>query len=318
MGYPKIVFFGTPDFAARILHFLIGANLSIEAIVTQPDRPKGRNLQLSPSPVKQIGERHLQEVPIFQPIKASDPLFLSQLKSLNADLYVVVAFGQILPESLLDIPPLGCINVHASLLPKYRGAAPIHRVLMEGEAKTGIAIQKMVKQLDAGDVIRAAEWPISEEMTFGELEAALCELSKGLLLEVIQSYKEGIPQAKAQNSNNVTYAPKIAPEEAKMDWGKRAAELHNLVRAFNPKPGAWSWFEINGEKKRIKILRTRVSEERGVAGKIVRVSGNEVVVGSGFGSLALLEVQPEGKPKMSVVDWLRGLKNFTTQSCLFT
>jgi methionyl-tRNA formyltransferase len=318
MEYPKIVFFGTPDFAARILQFLVRAKVPVVGVVTQPDRPKGRNLQLTPSPVKQVAGRELEEIPVFQPQKASEPLFLSALKELRADLYIVVAFGQILPQTLLDIPPLGCINVHASLLPKYRGAAPIHRALMQGETKTGIAIQKMVKQLDAGDVIREAEIAITEEMTFGELEGALCELAKGVLLQVVGLYQEGIPLGKAQEAAGVTYASKITQEEAKIDWGKSAREIHNLVRALNPRPGAWSWLEIGKEKKRLKICRTEVSQEAGAAGKVIKFSVKEIVVGCGSWSLVLKEVQPEGKSKMSVSDWMRGLKNFTVESCSFT
>src|SRR5262249_36053283 len=162
-----IVFFGTPSFAAEILHSLIEHKVPIVAIVTQPDRPKGRSLQVIPSEVKTIAEQHLPDVPIFQPEKASNAAFLAELKALPADLYVVVAFGQILPQSLLDIPKLGCINIHASLLPKYRGAAPMQRSLMHGDKHTGVAIQKMVRELDAGDVIAVSKIDVAEETTLG-------------------------------------------------------------------------------------------------------------------------------------------------------
>ena len=161
----RIVFFGTPHFAAEVLDSLIESGVEIAAIVSQPDRPKGRSLQISPTPVKEVAAKKAPFIPIFQPEKSSNPEFLEELKKLQADLYVVVAFGQILPQKLLDIPRLGCINVHASLLPKYRGAAPIQRSLLQGDKETGIAIQKMVKELDAGDVLRVEKIPIPEEMT---------------------------------------------------------------------------------------------------------------------------------------------------------
>lgn len=300
----KIVFFGTPQFAAEVLESLFSHSVQIAAIVTQPDRPKGRSLEIWPSPVKQTALRLSPHTPIFQPVKASEPSFLEAMRALGADLYIVVAFGQILPQSLLDIPPLGCINVHASLLPKYRGAAPIHRVLMNGEEKTGIAIQKMVKQLDAGDVIASSEIEITPEMTFGELEKALCDLSKPLLLSVIALYKKGIPPAVPQDHNAATYAAKVEPEEGKIDWSLPAPVLHNLIRSFSPRPGAWCWFELNGEKKRLKIFRTRVVEKRGSPGEISLE--NEVFCGDG--ALHLIEVQPEGKKVMNAADWLRGFK----------
>lgn len=290
----KIIFFGTPLFAAHVLEYLISQNVSIAAIVTQPDRPKGRSLQMSFSPVKQVAGR----IPVFQPEKCSNPEFLSQIEQIGADLFVVVAFGQILPVKLLAIPPLGCINVHASLLPKYRGAAPIQRCLINGEKETGIAIQKMVKGLDEGDVIAEAKIEIPEEMTFGELEAALCELSKPLLLSVIKAYSQGIPEAKAQDGSLATYASKISPEEGKVDWSKDSLTIHHLIRGFSPRPGAWCWVDWNGEQKRLKILRA----------KPVQRASSPNIIECGEGAIQILEVQMEGKPKMAAADWLRGAR----------
>ncbi len=297
----KIVFFGTPEFAASILDFLLDSKISIVAAVTQPDRPKGRSLQMAPSPVKQ---RVLSKIPVLQPEKARDPQFLSQLKDLKADLFVVVAFGQILPQELLDIPPLGCINVHASLLPKYRGAAPIRRTLMNGERETGVSIQKMVKQLDAGDVIATARTEIAPNMTFGELEETLCELSKPLLLLVLRSYEKGIPSAEPQNSTLATYASKISIEEGEVKWDKPAEQIHNLVRAFSPRPGAWCWAYSGSDKKRIKILQTQVVQRSGQPGQLLSSEG---IVCCGSNALRIIEIQPEGKKAMRAADWLRGL-----------
>jgi methionyl-tRNA formyltransferase len=303
----RIVFFGTPDFASSVLAFLLDAQVDVAAVVTQPDRPKGRSLQASPSPVKSCVINRGLKIPIFQPEKASEPGFLEKLKELHADLFVVVAFGQILPQSLLDIPPKGCINVHASLLPKYRGASPIQRSLLHGEKETGVAIQKMVKQLDAGDVIATAKVKILPNMTYGELEAELCELSKPLLLLVLQFFEKGIPPAAPQNHSLATYAPKITAEEAEIRWEKSAEEIHNQIRAFSPRPGAWCWcFTANGEKKRVKILRSMAVGQTGSPGSVATPDG---IVGCGSGSLQIIEIQPEGKKAMSASEWLRGFRS---------
>ncbi len=301
---PSIVFFGTPEFSAKILEYLLDHHVVVKGIVTQPDRPKGRSLQLTESPVKLIWKNRLPEIPIWQPLKCSNPEFLAEIAAMQADLYVVVAFGQILPQKLLDIPPLGCINVHASLLPKYRGAAPIQRSILNGDKETGVAIQKMVRELDAGDVIAARKIAISDEMTYGELLEALCELSKPLLVEVIKSYANGVPGAQPQDPTCVTYAPKVEPEEGEIQWSQPASFLQCLVRAFNPRPGAWAWAEINGEKKRLKIFRAIAKDLTGTAGELL--SKKELVIGCGEGSLVLQEVQLEGKPRMAAADFLRG------------
>lgn len=302
----RIVFFGTPDFAAAIFKYLLEREVKIVAVVTQPDRPKGRSSQLAPSPVKKVAQESGLKLPILQPEKASDPAFLQALKKIEADLYVVVAFGQILPEALLKLPPKGCINVHASLLPKYRGAAPIQRCLLRGEVETGVAIQKMVKQLDAGDVIATAKMEILPDMTYGELQKELCELSKPLLLLVLQFYERGIPNAEPQDQTLVTYAPKILPEEGEIHWEKPAAEIHNLIRAYSPKPGAWAWlYGEGGERKRVKILRSTVILMSGPAGTFL---AGECAVASLTNALKILEIQPEGKKVMQASEWLRGLQ----------
>ncbi len=298
----KIVFFGTPHFAAEILRFLVEKAVPICAVVTQPDRPQGRSLLLTASPVKRVAQTHLASIPLFQPEKASHPQFLEELSALQADLYLVIAYGQILSQKLLDIPPLGCINVHASLLPLYRGAAPIQRVLMAGEKKTGVAIQKMVKQLDAGDVIASSETSIPEEMNCAELEKALCESTKPLLLDVLSLFEKGIPPGLAQNHEKATYASKISPEEGEIKWDEPSEKIHNLVRAFSPKPGAWCW--VLGKK--IKILRTTFSREGGgKPGELL--SRKEGIIACGEGTLRLLQIQSEGKRVMSWSEWICGM-----------
>jgi methionyl-tRNA formyltransferase len=303
---PSILFFGTPSFAAEILETLIEAKIPLLGVVTQPDRPKGRSLQITPSPVKEIASKRLPGIPILQPEKCSDPDFLDLVRKLGAALHVVVAFGQILPQKLLDIPPLGSINVHASLLPKYRGAAPIHRCLMNGDVETGVSIQKMVKQLDAGDVIAESRMEIGPNTTFGELEQTLCDLSKPLLIRVVHSYRKGIPPALPQDPNGITYAAKVEPEEGEIDWTQPAPSIHNLIRAFSPRPGAWTWVQIGSEKKRLKIFRTTLHS--GSAVPTQGLSTKELILACGSGALQIQELQMEGKPRMNAADWLRGLK----------
>jgi methionyl-tRNA formyltransferase len=296
-----IVFFGTPAFAAEILRYLLESGVDVAAVVTQPDRPKGRSLHLTPSPVKLVALE--KGLPILQPEKASNESFINEIAAFHAALFVVVAFGQILSQKLLDAPALGCINVHASLLPKYRGAAPIQRAIMAGDPETGIAIQKMVRQLDAGDVIAVAKTPIPQEMTFVELEEKLIALTKPLLLGVIHEYEKRIPPGEPQNHELATYASKIELEEGEVKWDRSAQEIHNLIRAFSPRPGAWCWILVGSEKKRLKILRSQSVSGTGHPGKILSPEG---VVACGSGALKLIEVQPEGKKAMKAADWLRG------------
>jgi len=299
----KIIFFGTPYFAKEILDFLFAKKVQILAVVTQPDRPKGRSLQCSPSPVKELVLEKRPELEVLQPLKVSEEWFLERLKKLGADLYVVVAFGQILPQKLLDIPPLGCINVHASLLPKYRGAAPMQRCLMQGEKATGVAIQKMVLKMDAGDVLAVSKTAVPIDMTFGELEKILIALTKPLLLDIVRRYEEGIPEATPQDHSLATYAPKIEPEQTLIQWDQSNLEVHNQIRALSPRPGAWCYCQVGEERKRVKILSAALSVEEI---PLKQLKGRKI--GCKHGSIELLEVQPEGKKKMNAPDWLRGQK----------
>lgn len=304
----RIVFFGTPLFAAHCLEYLLQHDIQIAAVVTQPDRPKGRSLQVSPSSVKALILEKAPQIPIFQPQKASDSLFLEELARLKADLFAVVAFGQILSQKLLDIPPLGCINVHASLLPKFRGAAPIHRALMEGERQTGVAIQKMVRQLDAGDVIATAKMPIPADMIFGELEAGLLELSKPLLLSVLHLYEKAVPRGEPQDPKYITYAAKIESKETEIHWDEPAQKIHNQIRGLSPRPGAWCWVSLQKERKRLKILRSQLAAGLGKPGTFLSETG---IIACGQGALQILEVQPEGKRAMKAADFIRGCKNIS-------
>ena len=301
----KIVFFGTPEFAAAILDVLVQAQIDIAAIVTKPDKPQGRSAKLIAPSVKQKALQLVPQVPIFQPEKCSTPEFTATLSAIHADLFVVVAYGEILKQEILDLPRLGCINVHASLLPKYRGAAPIQRALIHGEKETGISIIKLVKKMDAGDVIKMASLPIAEAMTYPELETALSSLGSTLLLEVISDLEHNRAEFTPQDHDKATFADKIQPKEYEINWSKPARDIHNLVRALSSHPGAYSFATIRGNKRRIKFLRTlpsHVSLDRGVVKQIE----NRFLIGCESGSLEVLELQMEGKPVMRAAEFFRG------------
>lgn len=302
----NIVFFGTSAFAARVLRDLIHQNVNICAVVTRPDKPKGRSLNLLPPPVKEEALKH--SLPIYQPPKASTPEFAEILKNHKPDLFVVVAYGEIIKTLILDIPKKGCINVHASLLPKYRGASPIQRVLMNGEKETGITIMQMVLEMDAGDMLSVVKTPIAEEMTFCELDQKLSEIAVPALVEVIHQIDKGCPSSVPQDHALATFAPKLTAAEEEIHWDRPARELHNLIRALSPFPGAWCFVQIGSEKKRLKIKLSKVlSHMQGKPREILSSSKQELIIACGQGALQLLQVQLEGKKVMSIKDFLQGL-----------
>lgn len=301
----RVVFFGTPQFAASVLEYLLDNHVDIVAVITKPDKPQGRSLHLQPTPVKVVAlEKNL---PVYQPELVSDLNFAPTLAQYNADLFVVVAYGEIIKQHLLDMPKMACINLHASLLPKYRGAAPIQRCLINGEKETGITIMHMVKKMDAGDIISIAKVSLSDEITYGELEKVLCEEGKKLLLKTIREFETGTPTQTVQDANEITYAPKIELEECEIKWEKPAKDLHNLIRGVFPAPGAWCWVMVKGQKKRLKLLKTRVvaMDHGSVPGAILQWK-NGVVIACGKDALELLEVQLEGKKAMSASEFSRG------------
>ena len=303
----KVVFFGTPPFAAKILTFLFENNVDVVAVVTKPDKPKGRSGQLVPTPVKTVSMEHDPSIPVFQPEKVSAPEFADILPPFNADLFVVVAYGEILKQHILDIPRLGCVNVHASLLPKYRGAAPIHRAIINGETETGITIMHMVRKMDAGDMIKTAKIPIGPNDTFGQIEQRLCDLGSETLLDVIRDFDAGNITEEPQDESQVVYAPKIELEDCEIDWNQPAEAVHNLVRGVNPYPGAWCFVISKGNKKRLKIKTTRVVEGVSEApGKVLSCDSKGMVVSCGQGAVCILELQLEGKQPMTPDQLLRG------------
>ena len=299
----RIVFFGTPPFAAHILKYLFRHDVNIVGIVTRTDKPRGRSLQPQPSAVKAMACELAPEIPLYQPEKASADSFLKTLKSLKPDLCLIVAYGEIVKQKLLDLPKKGCINVHPSLLPKYRGAAPIQRAIINGEAETGVTIMEMIMKLDAGASIEVMKTKISEEINAGELEERLADLSCGLLMKVLEQFESGSVKKVPQDENDVTYAHKIGTDTCRIDWLKRSEEVHNLIRGVAPKPGAWC---LVG-KKRMKILKARVNHQySGKPGQTADFSEKGWVVNCGDGAIDLLEIQMEGKKPTHIEDFVRG------------
>ncbi len=302
----NIVFFGTSNFASTLLDCLLKHKLNIVAVVTRTDKPQGRSLKVSSPPVKELIQKSYPDLPILQPLKASTPEFAELLKKYNPDLFIVAAYGEILKSFILDIPFLGAINVHGSLLPKYRGAAPIQRCLMNGDPETGVTIMKMVLEMDAGDMLEKATVQLSPATTFGELEEMLSKIACRALLKVIGQIKDGTVHPIQQDPSQVTFASKISSAETEIKWNRPAIEIHNLIRGISPQPGAWCWVQVGADKKRLKIKRSEVIDAQGYFGENLVFSDKEWVVACGTGALKLLEVQLEGKKSLPIGEFLRG------------
>lgn len=304
----RIIFFGTPPFAAQVLAFLQENNQEIVGVVTRPDRPSGRMQKMHPSAVKALVQEKWPEIPLFQPEKVSTDLVAQELKALEPDLFVVVAFGEIIKTNILEIPSRGCVNIHASLLPKYRGAAPIQRCLMNGDRESGVCIMEMVLKMDAGDVLERVKIPVHEEMTFGELEEKLCHLSGPALLRVIEKIKLGSIQKIPQGEIGVTFAPKITLEDRIIHWDRNRDDLHNLIRALSPYPGAFCFIQLGDQVKRLIIKRSqKYPALHRAPGETIVYTKNEWVVGCKEGALSLIEVQLEGKKTLSIQEFIRGI-----------
>ena len=298
-----MVFFGTPEFAKNQLLYLLDHGIKIIAVVTQPDKPRGRKQKLSPSPVKQAYLDRNLSIPLFQPEKASSEEFIQEIQNLSPDMLIVVAYGQILKQQLLDIPSYDCINVHASLLPKYRGAAPIQRAIANGEKETGITIMKIVKKLDAGDMLLVKKIPIPQDATFEQIESNLSNVSGPALIEVIKAYESNAILPVSQDEDKVTYAHKITSQDLLLDFSKDAESLHNQIRAFSPKPGAYCLLEDN---KRCKILLSKIVPSSKNPYENIEFSSEKWVVACGKSSLQILRLQLEGKKAMDFKDFVKG------------
>ena len=295
----RVIFMGTPDFAVPCLARLLDIS-NVIGVVTQPDKPKGRGQKLLPPPVKIFAEAHGIEV--YQPERVKMPDFVNILQELAPDLVVVVAFGQILSKDILSLPPLGCVNVHASLLPRYRGAAPMQWAIVRGETETGITTMFMDEGLDTGDMLLQEKLPISQTMTTAELHDAMMQLGADVLEKTILSLAAGTLERIPQDETHSTYAPLLSKETGCIDWQKNAREIHDLVRGLNSWPGAYSI--LNGQK--FKIWRTRPAEGTANPGEIVSVTPQGLLVGTGKGMLEILELQAPNKKKMKASDYVRG------------
>ena len=296
----KVIFMGTPEFAVASLSALSEV-AEVILVVTQPDRPRGRGQKLQPSPVKVFAEK--KSLPILQPQKIKSPEVVAELKKFPADLIVVVAFGQILSQEILDLPKFGAINVHASLLPKYRGAAPIEWSLINGETVTGITTMQMDAGLDTGDILLKTEVEISAEMILPELREKLQDAGAKLLVETLQQIKNLKPVKQDNALSN--YAPMLTKDLGRIDWQKSAQEIHNLVRGLYG--GAFTF--LDGEK--IKIWRTRLAETLQLEVGEIKIIGDKFFAGTGAGVLEVLEIQAPNARKMSVADFLRGHRNIS-------
>ena len=296
----KIIFMGTPEFAVPSLRALVDSGDEVVAVVTQPDKPKGRGLEVAPPPTKVLAERH--GIPVLQPAKIKTEEFFNELKKFNPDLICVAAYGKILPKNILDLPHYGCINVHASLLPKYRGAAPINWAIIRGEKVTGITTMKMDEGMDTGDMLLKKEVPIEDEDTGETLSEKLSEIGARLLIETIRLLKEGQLNPIPQDHSQANYAPMLKKEDGKIDWQKSAEEIRNLIRGALPWPSAYT----NLEGKLLKIYKARLAEGGGKPGEVMKSDSGILRVATGKGTIDILELQIEGGKKLQTQVFLRG------------
>lgn len=291
----RIIFMGTPEFAVPSLQALI-ESAEVLCVVTQPDKPKGRGHKLQPPPVKIFAEKN--NIPVLQPPKLKPPEVIVQLESFHADLIVVTAYGKILPQAILDLPKFGCINVHASLLPRYRGAAPIEWSIINGEKFTGVTIMQMNAGLDTGDMLASKRVEISDEMILPELKEILSTEGAKLLIDTINRLDEVTPIKQDDSLSN--YAPMLTKDTGKIDWNKSAREIHNLVRGLYG--GAYGF--INEQK--FKIWRTKISEQLQLAAGEIKIIGRKIFIGTGDGTLEILELQAPNSKKMDAASYLLG------------
>lgn len=296
----KIIFMGTPDFAAASLEALIASRHEIQAVVTQPDKPKGRKGELTPSPVKVIAKR--EGIKVYQPLKVRDEEFVKTLRAYNPDVMVVVAFGQIIPLSILKMPKFGCVNIHGSLLPKYRGAAPIQWAVLDGEKETGITTILMDEGIDTGDILLKKTIKIDTDETSGSLFDKLMALGAETILETLDELEKGSLTPIKQGESPTAYAKMLTKAMGLIDFTRPAKELDCFVRGMNPWPSAYTL--LSG--KTLKLWKVRAVEGSGKAGSVINIDKESFTVACGEGAIEVLEVQLEGKKRMSAGDFLKG------------
>lgn len=300
----KIIFMGTAELSCASLARLAGdPRFKITAVVTQPDKPKGRNLNLEPPPVKILARKF--GLPVLQPPKARDEALIFELRALKPDLIVVAAYGHILPQAILDLPRFGSLNVHTSLLPKYRGAAPIQWAIADGETQTGVTIMKMDAGMDTGEILAQRPTPILPEDDSASLQNRLAQLGAELLLETIPGYVSGTIQPRPQ-PEGTSYAPKIKKEDGHINWNLPARTILNRMRAFRPWPGSYSFIDREARSLLLKIWEASVAEERGPAGHILTADEEGIVIGCGDEAIRVTELQLEGRRRMRPREFLTG------------
>jgi methionyl-tRNA formyltransferase len=296
----RVLFWGTPEFAAPPLRALIGEGFEVIGVVTQPDKPQGRSRTIIPPPVKQIAAE--EEIPVFQPKNARDPELFEKLKGLKPDISIVVAYGHILPQRIIDLPPMGTLNIHASLLPALRGAGPIQAAIKEGLTETGVSVMRVVQALDAGPVLLQASMPIYDDEAFGELQNRLSELGALTLIEALTLLSLGKATETIQDESRATYAPKVTRESSRINWRDTALEISRLIRASDPKPGAFT----KTPRGDVKLFEPKVMDGiKGEPGEVLKTTG-ELVIACRVDGLRINEVQPSGKTRMSAHEWARG------------
>jgi methionyl-tRNA formyltransferase len=296
----RVVFFGTPEFAVPSLEALLGEGFDVLAAVTQPDRPQGRSRSRAvPSPVKQAAQA--DDVPVLQPERPTDPAFVQTLRDLAPDVGVVVAYGHILKPELLTVPARGMVNLHPSLLPELRGAAPIEWAIINGLRQTGVTIMQMDSGMDAGPILHSIPEDLPPDITGGELSAHLSEVGAEALVEALVLLEQGAAQPRPQDVGRATYAPKLTRETARVDWTISAERVARLIRGLDPKPGAWT--DLDGQA--VKLFGAAAGGGRGTPGEVLQADSG-LRIAAADGSVAVEEVQVEGKARMPVAEWVRG------------
>ena len=296
----RVVFMGTPDIAATCLKKIIADGFEIVGVYTQPDRPKGRGMKMVYSPVKEVAIAN--NLPVFQPENFREEETVEQLRALQPDICAVVAYGRILPQKVLDVPTFGCMNIHASLLPQYRGSAPYQWAVLDGLTETGVTAQRMALEMDAGDVIDVAKTPIGENETAGELLDKLAVLGADLLSRTLAKFAEGKVEAQPQDPEKITFAPMLDKTMCPIDWSKTAQQVHNHVRGLHPWPVAT--MELQGKK--FKVHATRIVEGSGKPGEILGLTKTGLRIACGEGAVEVISLQAEGGKRMAAPDYFRG------------
>lgn len=298
----RIIFMGTPDFSVPALEALVGAGHEVIAVVTQPDKPKGRGKEVQMTPVKEKALEY--QIPVYQPVKARDPEFVKILADMEPEAIVVAAFGQLLPKSILDIPRYGCLNIHASLLPKYRGAAPIQYAVINGEKESGITTMMMAETLDTGDMLDQEAVILDEKETGGSLHDKLSEIGGRLILKTLKKLEEGTAVRTPQDESKTCYVGMIKKSMGDIDWSMDAASIERLIRGLNPWPSAYTGW--NGKVMKLWEAKVVEKEYEGVHGQVVEIGRDCMIVKTGKGGLSIRELQLQGKKRMDIGAFLRG------------